>query len=235
MNDVIGEWEMSGLDMSGEGAFASPTPGAAMHRFTSTIKHKGTGKECKDGVDIVEWFFDKDGKCSGGKFFWGNPKGVAATYPPMPAPPPAVTAFFDGKPMAGKVEALPTLMDEALVVEFIGPYAGATTGLKLDKPKMLGTAPTRTLTLTLAPAPTPTPNSDPSPNPNPNTNPNPNPDRQPNPNPDQARRRSSSPPFPTSPSTRRPCRPSRASTAAGGPRCTSPAPSTVSRSRRCEP
>ena len=57
---MIGEWEMSGLDMSGEGAFASPTPGAAMHRFTSTIKHKGTGKECKDGVDIVEWFFDKD-------------------------------------------------------------------------------------------------------------------------------------------------------------------------------
>jgi len=140
VNDVIGEWEMSGLDMSGEGAFASPTPGAAMHRFTSTIKHKGTGKECKDGVDIVEWFFDKDGKCSGGKFFWGNPKGVAATYPPMPAPPPAVTAFFDGKPMAGKVEALPTLLDEALVLEFIGPYAGATTGLKLDKPKMLGTA-----------------------------------------------------------------------------------------------
>ena len=154
---MIGEWEMSGLDMSGEGAFASPTPGAAMHRFTSTIKHKGTGKECKDGVDIVEWFFDKDGKCSGGKFFWGNAKGVAATYPPMPAPPPAVTAFFDGKPMAGKVEALPTLLDEALVVEFIGPYAGATTGLKLDKPKMMGTAPTRTLTLTLAPAPTPTP------------------------------------------------------------------------------
>ena len=32
VNDVIGEWEMSGLDMSGEGAFASPTPGAAMHR-----------------------------------------------------------------------------------------------------------------------------------------------------------------------------------------------------------
>ena len=128
-----------------------------MHRFTSTIKHKGTGKECKDGVDIVEWFFDKDGKCSGGKFYWGNAKGVAATYPPMPAPPPAVTAFFDGKPMAGKVEALPTLMDEALVVEFIGPYAGATTGIKLDKPKMLGTAPTRTLTLTLALAPTPTP------------------------------------------------------------------------------
>jgi hypothetical protein len=115
VNDVIGEWEMSGLDMSGEGAFASPTPGAAMHRFTSTIKHKGTGKECKDGVDIVEWFFDKDGKCSGGKFYWGNAKGVAATYPPMPAPPPAVTAFFDGKPMAGKVEALPTLLDEALV------------------------------------------------------------------------------------------------------------------------
>ena len=140
MNDVIGEWEMSGLDMSGEGAFASPTPGAAMHRFTSTIKHKGTGKECKDGVDIVEWFFDKDGKCSGGKFYWGNAKGVAATYPPMPAPPPAVAAFFDGKPMAGKVEALPTLLDEALVVEFIGPYACATTGLKLDKPKMLGTA-----------------------------------------------------------------------------------------------
>ena len=107
VNDVIGEWEMSGLDMTGEGAFPSPTPGAAMHRFTSSIKHKGTGKEHKDGVDIAEWFFDKDGKCSGGKFYWGNVKGVAATYPPMAAPPPAVTAFFDGQPMAGKVDGLP--------------------------------------------------------------------------------------------------------------------------------
>lgn len=136
VNGVIGEWEMSGLDMAGDGVVASPTDGAVLHRFTSSIKHKSTGKKSALLVDYVEWFFDVDGKCTGGKFYWGDPAAVAALYPEPDATPPAVAAFFDGEPLAGKMDKMPELLHDEYQTAFIGPYAGATTGLVMDKAGM---------------------------------------------------------------------------------------------------
>ena len=140
VNDVIGQWEMSGLDMTGEGMVASPTEGAVIHRFSSTIKHKATGKSSAPLVDMVEWYFNADGKCTGGKFYWGKPQSVAALYPAAPAVPPAAHAFFDGRPLADKAAALPELMVDDYETAFVGPYTGATTGVTMDKEKMGGAA-----------------------------------------------------------------------------------------------
>tara|TARA_B110001452_G_scaffold118637_1_gene98426 strand:- start:198 stop:2378 length:2181 start_codon:yes stop_codon:yes gene_type:complete len=140
VNSVIGEWEMGGLDMTGEGVVASPTEGAVLHRFTSSIKHKTSGKQGDVLVDYVEWFFNADGKCTGGKFYWGDVAKMAALYPEVEPTPPAVTAFFDGEPLAGKMDKMPELLCDDYEAAFIGPYAGPTTGLIMDKMKMAGAA-----------------------------------------------------------------------------------------------
>ena len=49
--------------------------------------------------------------------------------------------LFDGRPAASKVEEMVAMMDDSFKLAFVGPYAGATTGIVLNKemvPKALG-------------------------------------------------------------------------------------------------
>ena len=76
--------------------------------------------------------------------------GCAASKPNESMPsrtakePPAgsfAALFFDGRPAASKVEEMIALMDDSFKLAFVGPYAGATTGMIMDKemvPKALG-------------------------------------------------------------------------------------------------
>jgi len=134
---VIPMWEMKDMDMDLSGLCASPTEGAAIHFFKHTSTHKETGKSFT-GLNLVEWFYNSEGLCTGGKFYWGDLQAYQDTWPAAEEVPPAVNAFFDGEPLAGKLEAMPGLMADDFECAFVGPYTGATTGVKMDKEKLLG-------------------------------------------------------------------------------------------------
>jgi len=48
--------------------------------------------------------------------------------------------FFDGRPMAEKKDEVAALMHDDFKLAFVGPFAGATTGMILPKEKVLGMA-----------------------------------------------------------------------------------------------
>lgn len=46
--------------------------------------------------------------------------------------------FFDGTPIGDKIEKLGDLLTAEFTIAFVGPYAGATAGMVMDKPHALG-------------------------------------------------------------------------------------------------
>ena len=61
-------------------------------------------------------------------------------YPKAESPPACVSGFFNGEPQATKMEAMPELLADDATIEFIGPYAGPTTGMVLPREAILGGA-----------------------------------------------------------------------------------------------
>ena len=144
VNTVLADWELSNLDMELKGCPAPPNPpgcqpGTVAAYFTYDVKHKTTGKELKGQCDIMEWYLSADGKCLGGKFYFGNPLGLSSIYPPAPAIPESVALFFDGTPITTeKIAKIEPTMSDSAILEFIGPYTGLTTGMKMPKPAIIG-------------------------------------------------------------------------------------------------
>jgi len=54
------------------------------------------------------------------------------------AVPRAAALFFDGEPMASKAEAVAATFADDFELSFIGPYTGATTGVKMNKEQTPG-------------------------------------------------------------------------------------------------
>jgi hypothetical protein len=52
--------------------------------------------------------------------------------------PAVVSLFFDGEQISGKAEALAALYAEEFTISFVGPFTGATTGMVLDREKVIG-------------------------------------------------------------------------------------------------
>jgi hypothetical protein len=82
---------------------------------------------------MAEYFFAPDGKCTGFKFYWNYPKGVADLYPPPERPPPCVTNYFGGLPLAPQIDTFYETFAEDMSTEFVGPYAGPLGGMVYDK------------------------------------------------------------------------------------------------------
>lgn len=52
--------------------------------------------------------------------------------------PEVVSLFFDGTPMSTKADKIAALFADDFEISFVGPYTGATTGMKLGKQDALG-------------------------------------------------------------------------------------------------